>query len=66
MRQLCWKKGVVMEQLIKENEIDDVINDYFDIKLAEADDAIKNDAKFYTRDEVDAILSTIMKKKVYA
>ena len=55
-----------MEQLIKENEIEDTINDYFDIKLVEADKAIKNGAKFYTREEVDNILSTIMKQNVYA
>lgn len=48
---------------IKEN---DAINDYFDVKLAEADNAIKNGAKFYTREEVDNILSTIMKKNVFA
>ena len=60
------KKGVVMEQLIKENEIEDTINDYFDIKLIEADKAIKNGAKYYTREEVDNILSTIMKQNVYA
>lgn len=59
------KKGANMEQLINEKEID-TINDYFDIKLAEADNAIKNGAKFYTREEVDKILSTIMKQNVYS
>lgn len=54
-----------MKQLIKEKELD-TINDYFDIKLAEADNAIKNGAKFYTREEVDKILSTIMKQNVYS
>lgn len=52
-----------MEQLVKEKEFD-TTNDYFDIKLAEADNAIKNGAKFYTREEVDQILSTIMKQNV--
>lgn len=55
-----------MDQLIKENEIEETINDYFDIKLIEADKAIKNGAKYYTREEVDNILSTIMKQNVYA
>lgn len=50
-----------MEQLLKEKE-SDTINDYFDIKLAEADNAIKNGANFYTREEVDKILSTIMRQ----
>lgn len=48
-----------MEQLIKEKELD-TINDYFDIKLAEADNAIKNGAKFYTREEVNKFLSNII------
>ena len=60
------KKGVDMDQLIKENELEETINDYFDIKLIEADKAIKNGAKYYTREEVDNILSTIMKQNVYA
>ncbi len=55
-----------MEELIKENRIDDSVNDYFDAKLTEADNAIKNGAKFYTREEVDNILSTIMKQNVFA
>ena len=54
-----------MKQLIKEKEFD-TINDYFDVKLAETDNAIKNGAKFYTREEVDKILSTIMKQDVYS
>ena len=52
-----------MEQLLKEKE-SDTINDYFDIKLAEADNAIKNGANFYTREEVDKILSKIMRQNV--
>lgn len=54
-----------MEQVVKEKELDN-INDYFDLKLTEADNAIKNGAKFYTREEVDQILSTIMKQNVYS
>lgn len=52
-----------MEQYIKENDVD-AMNDYFDAKLTEADNAIKNGAKFYTREEVDSILSIIMKQDV--
>ena len=44
-----------------ENNENELVNNYFDIKLAEADNAIKNGAKFYTREEVDAILSTRIK-----
>lgn len=61
---MCIGGSKYMDTLdIKEN---DAINDYFDVKLAEADNAIKNGAKFYTREEVDNILSTIMKKNVFA
>ena len=49
-----------MKQLVNEKETD-TTNDYFDVKLAEADNAIKNGAKFYSREEVDKILSTIIK-----
>lgn len=52
-----------MEQLINDKETE-AINDYFDVKLAEADNAIKNGAKFYNREEVDKILSTIMRQHV--
>ena len=47
--------------MINVNNENELVNDYFDIKLAEADNAIKNGAKFYTREEVDAILSTRIK-----
>ena len=60
---LNYDKGVAMEKVTKKKEID-TISDYIDIKLTEADDAIKNGAKFYSREEVDKILSVIMKQNV--
>ena len=60
---LNYDKGVAMEKVTKKKELD-TISDYIDIKLTEADDAIKNGAKFYSREEVDKILSVIMKQNV--
>ena len=56
-----YDKGVAMEKVTKEKELD-TISDYIDIKLTEADNSIKNGAKFYTREEVDKILSVIVKE----
>ena len=52
-----------MNTIDTENNIS-TINDIFDIKLTEADEAIKAGAKFYTREEVDNILSVILKENV--
>ena len=50
-----------MEKVTKEKELD-TISDYIDIKLTEADNSIKNGAKFYTREDVDKILSMVVKE----
>ena len=50
--------------MTKEKEIE-TINDYIDIKLTEADNSIKNGAKFYTREEVDKILTMITKQNMH-
>ena len=56
-----YDKGVAMEKVTKEKELD-TISDYIDIKLTEADNSIKNGAKFYTREDVDKILSMVVKE----
>ena len=55
------EKGIIMEKVTKEKELD-TISDYIDIKLTEADNSIKNGAKLYSREEVDKILSVIVKE----
>ena len=56
-----YDKGVAMEKVTKEKELD-TISDYIDIKLTEADNSIKNGAKFYTREDVDKILSMVVQE----
>lgn len=55
------EKGIIMAQVIKEKSLD-TTNDYIDIKLTEADNSIKNGAKFYIREDVDKILSMVVKE----
>ena len=55
------KKHLKKNNIIREKGID-TINDFINVKLIEADNAIKNGVEFYTREEVDKILSVIVKE----
>lgn len=56
---LYWKEYFLETVLEK---INDKTMDAFDKKLSEADVAIKNGARFYTRDEADKIIDLFIKK----
>ena len=58
------KKHLKKNNIIREKGID-TINDFINVKLIEADNAIKNGAEFYTREEVDKILTMITKQNIH-